>query len=105
MTVTFDRFPRGEEIYESLRGNWYVDRMAWFSRGFFEMSECDGEAIISDLRMGQAPDYVFNFVVAKRQSATFAPVEPRAFSERPHLGSGLPWLWRRMGGEPLLPPR
>jgi inner membrane protein len=104
-TVAVDRFPRGEEIYERLRGNWYVDRMAWFSRGFFEMSERDGEAIISDLRMGQAPNYVFNFVVAKRQSATFASVEPRAFSERPDLGSALPWLWRRMGGEPLSPPR
>jgi inner membrane protein len=104
-TVAFDRFPRGEDIYARLRGNWYVDRVAWFSRGFFEMRERDGQAIISDLRMGQAPNYAFNFVVAERQSPTFAPVKPRSFSRRPDLASGLPWLWRRMGGEPLPPPR
>lgn len=104
-TVAFDRYPRGEAIYEKLRGNWYVDRVAWFSRGFFKMSERDGQAIITDLRMGQTPRFSFNFVVAARQSPTFADVKPRAVSERPDLRSGLAWLWRRIGGERLPPPQ
>jgi inner membrane protein len=103
--VAFDRFPRGEEIYEKLRGNWHVDRVAWFSHGFFKMSERDGQAVITDLRMGQGTTYSFNFVVAERQSASFAYVKPRAFRETPDLRTGLPWLWRRMGGEPLPPPQ
>lgn len=104
-TIAFDVFPRGEELYRTLRGNWPVDRVAWFSRGFFKMSERDGRAVITDLRMGQEPRYTFNFVVAQRQSPQFAPIPPARISERPPLGAGLAWLWRRALGEPLPPPR
>lgn len=103
--IAFDVFPRGEDLYRSLRGNWHVDRIAWFSRGFFKMSERDGRAIITDLRMGQEPRYTFNFTVAQRQSPQFAPMLPTSFSERPPLRTGLAWLWRRALGEPIPPPR
>lgn len=104
-TIAFDAFPRGQGLYETLRGNWYVDRVAWFSRGFFKMSERDGRAVITDLRMGQEPRYSFNFVVARRQSPTFAPAPPTSFRETPPIGPGLAWLWRRALGEPIPPPR
>jgi inner membrane protein len=103
--IAFDSFPRGEDLYEKLRGNWHVDRIAWFSHGFFKMSERDGRAIITDLRMGQEPHYSFNFVVAQRQSPTFAPVTPTSFREMHNLGSGLTWIWRRALGEQVPPPR
>lgn len=104
-TIAFDSFPRGEALYAQLRGNPYVDHIARFSRGFFKMSEQDGRAVITDLRMGQEPRYTFNFVVAQRQSPNFAPVLPTSFSQRPDLDTGLPWLWRRALGEKLPPPR
>ena len=103
--MTFESFPRGEKLYDALRGNGSVDRIAWFSRGFFKMSERDGRAVITDLRMGQEPYYSFNFVVAQRQSPTFAIVTPRSFREMHDLGRGLNWIWRRALGEPLPPPR
>ncbi|MGE0564215.1 MAG: metal-dependent hydrolase [Pseudolabrys sp.] len=103
--IAFDAFPRGNDLYETLRGNRHVDRIAWFSRGFFKMSERDGRAAITDLRMGQEPYYTFNFVVAQRQSPTFAPVAPTRFGERPPVGPGLRWLWRRAFGEHIPPPR
>lgn len=104
-TIAFDSFPRGEALYAQLRGNPYVDHIARFSRGFFKMSEQNGRAVITDLRMGQEPRYTFNFVVAQRQSPNFAPVLPTSFSQRPDLDTGLPWLWRRALGEKLPPPR
>jgi inner membrane protein len=103
--IAFAQFPRGEDLYEKLRGNWHVDRIAWFSRGFFKMSEREGRAIITDLRMGLEGAYSFNFVVAERQSPTFAAVTPRAFREFPDIGASLTWLWRRALGEQLPPPR
>lgn len=103
--IAFDRFPRGQDLYDKLRGNWHVDRVAWFSRGFFKMSERDGRVAITDLRMGQEPTYSFNFVVAERQSPTLAVVTPRAFRDFPDIGAALNWLWRRMLGESLPPPR
>jgi inner membrane protein len=105
-TIAFDAFPRGEELYTQLRGNLFVERIARFSHGFFKMSEQDGRAVITDLRMGQEPRYTFNFVVAQRQSSKFAPiVPPTSFSQRPDIGAGLSWLWRRALGEKLPPPR
>ncbi|PSJ45629.1 metal-dependent hydrolase [Zobellella endophytica] len=108
----FTRYERGEELYRQLQDNWYVARIAWFSRGFFKMSERGGEISITDLRMGQEPGYSFNFVVAERRPAAAtggepAPValeRPRQFSERLDVQLGLGWLWRRALGEPLAAP-
>jgi inner membrane protein len=104
-TITFNSFPRGEKLYDTLRGNRHVDRIAWFTHGFFKMSERDGRAVITDLRMGQEPYYSFNFIVAERQSPTFASVTPRSLREMPDIGSAFGWLWRRILGQPLPPPR
>ncbi|RDV04803.1 metal-dependent hydrolase [Undibacter mobilis] len=105
-TIAFDNFPRGTDLYAQLRGNPYVETIARFSRGFFKMSERDGRAVITDLRMGMEPRYTFNFDVALRQSPTFAPlVPPTRHSDRLDAQSGLPWLWRRALGEKLPPPR
>jgi inner membrane protein len=103
--ISFDLFPRGENLYELLRGYWHVERMAWFTRGFFKMSERDGRAVITDLRMGQEPYYAFNFVVAARQSQALVPVHPLALRERHDIATGLSWIWRRAMGETLPPPR
>jgi inner membrane protein len=103
--ISFDLFPCGENLYELLRGYWHVERMAWFTRGFFKMSERDGRAVITDLRMGQEPYYAFNFVVAARQSQALVPVHPLALRERHDIATGLSWIWRRAMGETLPPPR
>ena len=55
--------------------------------------------------MGQEPYYSFNFVVAERQSPTFAFVPPRSFREMPDIGAAAGWLWRRILGEAEPPPR
>ncbi|MDO9413682.1 MAG: metal-dependent hydrolase [Pseudolabrys sp.] len=105
-SITFHQFPRGEELYAQLRDNVFVDRIARFSGGFFRMSERNGRAVISDLRMGMEPNYTFNFEVAQRQGAGLVPLSPpERYSMRPDMANGLPWLWRRALGEKLPPPR
>jgi inner membrane protein len=104
--IRFDRFERGAALREALAGHGPVERIAWFSRGFYALSESDGRVRVTDLRMGQEPAYVFSFVVGRRNSAALVPVEvPVRAGSRPEVGPALRWLWRRMGGEPLAPPR
>jgi inner membrane protein len=55
--------------------------------------------------MGQEPTYTFSFVVAQSDGRSLSPTVPRQVGTRPDLGRGLPWLWRRMWGEPVPPPR
>jgi inner membrane protein len=102
--VTFDRFARGKALYEAARGNPGVARIAAFSHGFFKMSEEGGTLRITDLRMGMEPNYTFHFVVADSRTPQ-VPLPSVRVSSRPDMERALPWLWRRLRGEVVAPPR
>lgn len=103
--VAFDRFDRGRALYDELREHPPVARMAWFSHGFFKMAQEGPRVLLSDLRMGQEPRYTFRFAVAERHSMAAPLPLPLAAGQRPDVERVLPWLWRRLRGEPLAPPR
>jgi inner membrane protein len=100
----FDRFERDPALYAALASDWAVARMSWFSHGFYRMREVNGRALIVDLRMGQEPGYVFEFAVAARGSPWHA-IRPVAVGSRGDTRAGLAWLWRRLNGDALPPPR
>lgn len=64
--IRFVEYPRGENIYNLVRSNWEVNRIAWFSHGYFKMEEKNGVLSIADLRMGVEPYYSFTFDIATR---------------------------------------
>lgn len=64
-SIRFVEYPRGEDIYNVVRSNWEVNRIAWFSHGYFKMEEKNGVIRIADLRMGVEPYYTFTFDVAE----------------------------------------
>lgn len=103
--VDFDRFPRGAALANELSGIPHVQRLSAFTKGFYKLREEAGRVFITDLRMGQEPRYIFDFAVAQRHSALRALEPPEQLGARPDLARGLPWLWRRMWGEELPPPR
>jgi inner membrane protein len=104
-SVRFERFERGLSLAEPLRGHPPLEAIARFSHGFYKLSR-DGEAVrVHDLRMGQEPHYVFAFVVG-RAGVGIEPVSPpTAVGGRGDAGAGLRWLWARLWGAPLPPPR
>lgn len=103
--IRFDRFERDAGLHAALATNWSVARMAWFSQGYYRMRERDGVASIADLRMGQEPNYTFEFTVAKR-SSPWKEILPENVGQRGgDLRGALAWLWRRMWGADLPPPR
>jgi inner membrane protein len=103
--IVFDRFERGSTLAAELQGLDGVQRMAAFSQGFYKLQQEGDRLLVSDLRMGQEPTYTFAFVVAERRSPLVALTPAVHLGARPDLGRALPWLWRRMLGEPLPPPR
>lgn len=52
---------RGWELYQQYSANRYVQRVAWFSRGFFAMKRVDNRVEITDLRIGEESPYPFTF--------------------------------------------
>ncbi len=104
--IDFDRFDRGASWYRKLAAQAPVQRIAWFSHGFFSLSRSDGQILINDLRMGQEPAYTFSFVVASQADDGLRPVDvPRSAGQRPKIGETLNWLWRRAAGIRIAPPR
>jgi inner membrane protein len=104
-TITFDRFDRGASLEAEVRGISGYQRISTFSRGFYALRQDGPRVLISDLRMGQEPAYTFTFAIAERASPAQALAVPEQVGARPDLGIFLPWLWRRMGGDPSPPPR
>ncbi len=86
---------RGTALYQQLASNWYVQRVAWFSRGFFAMKQVNGYITITDLRMGEEPDYTFTFDLGPLPLKE-GPYKPsRLAVQRPPLGQALHKLWSR----------
>lgn len=103
----FVRRPRGRALEAELRDVPGVARLVRFSHGCVRLAE-DAEGVrIADLRMGQEPYLAFEFRVARRNGdGVLVPLpQPEVARRRPPLGDGLRWLWRRMWGEPVEPPR
>jgi inner membrane protein len=104
-TISFDDFPSNPQLSHALAGNWAVQRMALFTRGFYSLREVDGYAVLADLRMGQEPGYVFQFALAMKEAETWKAIVPRSAGDRGDPSKLLPWLWARIWGEDIPPPR
>lgn len=63
--ITVYSHPRGGDRIACLDGNETLDKLAAFSKGFYRIDRQDGEIIVSDLRMGLTPSYVFRFAIAR----------------------------------------
>ncbi len=104
-TVRFDRFERGTVMEAEVRGIDGYERIAAFSGGFYALQLQGPRVLIADLRMGQEPTYAFSFAIAERASPARALPIPEQLGTRPDAGKLLPWLARRIGGDPAPPPR
>ncbi|MEZ5584016.1 MAG: metal-dependent hydrolase [Candidatus Competibacteraceae bacterium] len=60
-TTRIDSVPA---LLTGLENHWPVQRLQWFTHGFYSVEQEDGGVVISDLRMGVEPEYVFRFKVA-----------------------------------------
>jgi len=55
---------------------WAVQRLRWFANDFVRADVVDGRLVITDLRMGQEPRYVFRHVVAEYGNPQWQPIPP-----------------------------
>lgn len=75
-----------------------LDKIVWFSRGFYTLVEEDGAILARDLRMGVEPNYFFTFEIARRNSETVKMVTPVQVPSKIDW-SQLDWIWRRIFDE------
>ena len=86
--------PRHPELFTAFKGQWHAERVAWFSHGFYAMKQQGEDTLMSDLRMGEAPNYTFTFDLGSPQSPDLAP--EREPSVRPSLAQAWHKLRERL---------
>ena len=93
--IDFSAYASDRQSLLDANSLWAVSRLRWFSRDFVKASIVDDRLLITDLRMGQEPIYVFTHVVAARGNPHWEAIPTElispAIDERVLLDA-----WRRM---------
>ena len=93
--------PRHPELIACLEGNKAFEKLKWFSRGYYRAEREDDKIVISDLRMGLTPNYVFRFAVAEISGDTVRAIPSQRSLTRQRTSEGdWEWLWARLRGRP-----
>ena len=87
--IRLQRYASEPELLANLTDHWPVQRLRWFTKGFYAVEALDGDVVMTDLRMGFEPDYVFRFKVGEIGNPHPLPAP----------AEGLPGLrdWSRLG--------
>jgi inner membrane protein len=93
--VVFTPHISDKRLLRGLDDDWAVQRLQWFTRGFYRVREAEDGVVITDLRMGFEPHYVFNFRVAEIRNGYPEPTTP---VQLPGIRNydGLHWVWERI---------
>lgn len=77
-----------------------AQRLQWFADGFVGASVQDDTLILSDLRMGQHPNYVFSHAVARRGNPHWHAIEAERLPARMRTRH-LDFIWKRIWNEAI----
>jgi inner membrane protein len=100
--MSFRRYASDHAALKAVADFPSVQRLKWFTRGFLKAEQRDGRLVLTDLRMGAEPDYVFQYVVAQNDAQgnwQRIPVERHSWPSRDRFR--LAGLWRRIWKEPV----
>jgi inner membrane protein len=103
--VRFDRFERGAPLEAALGDSAPVRTIAAFSKGFYKLHLQGDRVLLTDLRMGQEPGYIFSFAIGEQHSAPRLVQPIVQVGARGDPGRLFAWLWPRLRGEDIAPPR
>lgn len=74
--ISFANHPSDTSALNDAGDIWAVQRLRWFADDFVRAEVVDGRLVITDLRMGQDPTYVFRHVVAEYGNPHWHEIPP-----------------------------
>jgi inner membrane protein len=102
--VRFVAYERGAALAAQNAEHPQIQRLARFTDGFFKVADQNGRLVITDLRMGQEPAYVFSFDIGPPLQGGYSYPVAQQQSRRLEVRAGLKWLGQRIMGQDLPPP-
>ena len=88
-------YPRRAELLQGLEEHPPVVKLRWFTRGYYAAKEEHGSVVVTDLRMGSEPYYVFRFKVAIAGNPHPSPVKDEQLRTDINRRQ-LAWVWKRI---------
>lgn len=96
--IVFEKHAAGRSLLSAASDIWSVTRLRWFAQEFVKAELVDGRLIVSDLRMGNTPNFVFSHAVAEYRNGEWQEVptelQPFSFGDRQ-----LAEVWQRIWNE------
>ncbi len=83
------------ELLNEIQTEWGVERLRWFTKGFYSVRQKAEKIVLSDLRMGMECSYVFNFAVGEKTESGIQAGDFEKVSQRPDL-SQIGRIWDRI---------
>jgi inner membrane protein len=93
--LAVDHYPRNLDLLVGLEEHPPVVKLRWFTRGWYAASRVRDDIVMTDLRMGSEPNYVFSFTVARAADPGAVPV-PDVQREFEVDWRQLRWVWNRI---------
>jgi inner membrane protein len=93
--VSLEAYQSSDSLLTNLKDEWNVQRLQWFTKGFYSVKQEEQYIVLSDLRMGAECSYVFNFIVGEQTSMGIVKSHAEKVSARPDF-SMLGSVWQRI---------
>jgi len=93
--VKLNHYPSDRDLLEGIDSHWPVKRLQWFTHGFYSVGKWVDDVMITDLRMGSEPGYVFRFIVARMANPHAQPTPSRRVASEINWDM-LGWIWERI---------
>ena len=90
-----DFHPRNLALMEGIEDHPPVVKLKRFTRGYYAFSTAGTEVVMSALRMGAEPDYVFRFKVARLNDGHPQPIDDERLKTSQDW-ERLSWVWKRI---------
>jgi inner membrane protein len=88
-------YPRNLSLETGIEEHLPVVKLKWFTRGYYAFSTVDEDVVMTDLRMGSEPDYVFRFKVARLNDSHPSPIDDERLKTNQDWRR-LAWVWKRI---------
>ena len=97
-SVQYTRYPSERRLLQGLQDHWPVKRLQWFTHGFYAVGQRGPDIMVTDLRMGLEPSYVFRFKVGEAAGYRAIPSPSSRIRDEGRLEQ-LRWVWQRIWTE------
>jgi inner membrane protein len=90
-----DFYPRNLALTAGIEAHPPIAKLKWFTRGYYAFSTAGEYVVMTDLRMGSEPDYVFQFKVARFNDSHPTPIDDERLKTAQDWRR-LAWVWERI---------